>query len=446
MSTAIYWLSKDFRIEDNLSLHRAIGSETELSFVYCLDPKDLTPHNFYSKSLGEFRLRFLSETLLDLQAQLRTFGQHINVVYAPPIDTLDRLTKRHNITRIYRSNNADWNERALFKRFKESHPKVDVICSQTSTLFETADLPFEPEDLPKTFTLFRKRMETLPVLIRQPLPYPTHLPNHVLDIEWPQSLFDKHRRKGSLFRGGSAEASKHMKAYFSGDLPQTYKETRNNLDTWEDSTKLSAWLANGCISPRQVWYSILDHEHDKGENESTYWIKFELLWREYFQWYAYAYGSQLFRFDGINGKKPMTSFYSERFKRWTSGNTSFPIVNACMKQLNETGYMSNRGRQLAASCLIHELQVDWRYGAAYFEQQLIDYDVASNWGNWQYLAGVGADPRGSRRFNLQKQTETYDPNGEFIARWKGESGATSNDSVDAADWPIMPTDTPKGAQ
>jgi deoxyribodipyrimidine photo-lyase len=92
-----------------------------------------------------------------------------------------------------------------------------------------------------------------------------------------------------------------------------------------------------------------------------------------------------------------------------------------MRQLLKTGYMSNRGRQLVASCFVHELGQDWRYGAKYFEHQLIDFDVASNWGNWQYLGGVGADPRGHRQFNLQKQTATYDPNNKFITQWMNET-------------------------
>jgi len=107
-----------------------------------------------------------------------------------------------------------------------------------------------------------------------------------------------------------------------------------------------------------------------------------------------------------------------------------------MKQLNATGYMSNRGRQLVASCFVHELNLDWRYGAAYMEQQLIDFDVASNWGNWQYLAGVGADPRGHRRFDLEKQTQTYDPNGLFIKHWGGDQHLEQLDSRDTVDWPI----------
>ena len=110
-----------------------------------------------------------------------------------------------------------------------------------------------------------------------------------------------------------------------------------------------------------------------------------------------------------------------------------------MKQLNATGYMSNRGRQIVASCFVNELGLDWRYGAAYFEQQLLDYDVAANWGNWQYLAGVGADPRGQRHFDIDKQTRLYDPDHAFIKRWRGVVHPTTIDSVDAADWPIEPS-------
>jgi deoxyribodipyrimidine photo-lyase len=102
-----------------------------------------------------------------------------------------------------------------------------------------------------------------------------------------------------------------------------------------------------------------------------------------------------------------------------------------------TGWLSNRGRQIAASCLVNELNLDWRYGAAFFEKHLLDYDVASNYGNWQYIAGVGADPRGGRHFNIDKQASLYDPEGEFVQRWQGVCAPQPEFIADAADWPII---------
>jgi deoxyribodipyrimidine photo-lyase len=197
----------------------------------------------------------------------------------------------------------------------------------------------------------------------------------------------------------------------------SYKETRNQLDGWDFSSKLSPWLAFGCISARQVAEAIRQYENKYQANDSTYWLYFELLWREYFQWLAFRYGKKMFALRGIQNKNPLLSFYSAEFTAWCYGNTASDFVNAFMRQLLNTGWMSNRGRQIVASYLINELGVDWRYGAAWFEQQLIDYDVAANWGNWQYLAGVGTDPRGRRHFNIEKQRQTYDPESIFIERW-----------------------------
>lgn len=110
-----------------------------------------------------------------------------------------------------------------------------------------------------------------------------------------------------------------------------------------------------------------------------------------------------------------------------------------MNQLRKTGYLSNRARQIVASCLVNELGIDWRYGAAWFQEQLVDYDVASNYGNWQYIAGVGADAKGGRHFNLDKQRSLFDPDGKFVKRWRGEAASPVGlHTVDAADWPIMP--------
>ena len=172
-------------------------------------------------------------------------------------------------------------------------------------------------------------------------------------------------------------------------------------------------------SARQVALELLRFERDETRNESTRGFWEELLWREFFHWRARVDGVRLFASDGIGRHRAPCCFELRAFARWCTGDTDHPLVNALMRQLVQTGWMSNRGRQIAASCLVNELGLDWRYGAAFFEMHLVDYDVASNYGNWQYIAGVGCDPRGGRHFNLEKQAEIFDPNGEFNRAWGG---------------------------
>ncbi|NVJ59397.1 MAG: DASH family cryptochrome [Gammaproteobacteria bacterium] len=438
MSNAVFWFTNDLRLSDNLALRRACEQETHLDLVYCIDPKWMRPNALNCKTIGKHRYRFILEALNELNQQLKKHGQHLNVYFESPERLFNRLYNEHDVRRIYHSINAGYNERRFFNRIHETADDLSTISAHTHTLFEPFELPFQIIQLPNTFSKFRKKIETSHLIIKQPLSE-SQLPkpnNRALD--WLKILQSPEVGADPYFNGGEKSGLAHVSHYFENNFAQSYKQTRNSLDVWEESTKFSPWLAIGCVSPRQVVARLKRHEENFGANESTYWILFELLWREYFQWYAHAHGAKLFQFTGINNHHPFTSFYGERFQRWRQGNTPFPIVNACMKQLNATGYMSNRGRQLVASCFIHELKLDWRYGAAYFEQQLIDYDVGSNWGNWQYLAGVGADPRGSRRFNLEKQTQTYDPEHKFINSWHGNTKDMTIDSVDAADWPINP--------
>jgi deoxyribodipyrimidine photo-lyase len=130
--------------------------------------------------------------------------------------------------------------------------------------------------------------------------------------------------------------------------------------------------------------------------------------------------AKFFLKGGIQARAPKTHEDAKALDRWINGKTGVDFVDANMNELRLTGFMSNRGRQNVASYLCNDLQLDWRYGAAYFEQELIDYDVASNWGNWAYLAGVGNDPRGNRYFDIPKQARQYDSDGEYRRLWRSE--------------------------
>ena len=184
------------------------------------------------------------------------------------------------------------------------------------------------------------------------------------------------------------------------------------------SSKFSAWLSLGCISPRFIYQELQKYEQQFGANESTYWLVFELLWRDYFRFMMKKYNVKLFQQAGIQDKEiPSNQHNTDQLQNWIDGKTGVDFVDANMIELKLTGFMSNRGRQNVASYLCNDLKLDWRFGAAYFEQQLIDYDVCSNWGNWAYLAGVGNDPRGNRYFNIEKQAVDYDKNKTFRNLW-----------------------------
>ena len=163
---------------------------------------------------------------------------------------------------------------------------------------------------------------------------------------------------------------------------------------------------------------IKKFEKEKGANDSTYWLVFELLWRDYFRFMFKKRGTSYFMESGFKGvTQELAPNQDELFEKWKNAETGVPFIDANMKELNLTGFMSNRGRQNVASYLVKDLNVNWTYGAAYFEEKLIDYSPASNWGNWAYVAGVGNDPRENRHFNIEKQAADYDPKGLYVDLW-----------------------------
>ncbi len=201
-------------------------------------------------------------------------------------------------------------------------------------------------------------------------------------------------------------------------LISSYYETRNGLIGVDYSSKFSPYLAQGCLSPKTIFAEIKKFELEHGENKSTYWLIFELLWRDFFRVIGKKFSDQIFFATGINGNGQKKLQQDQtKINTWINGATGQPFVDANMRELELTGFMSNRGRQNVASYLVHYLQQNWLIGAEYFECLLIDYDVCSNWCNWNYIAGIGNDPRENRVFNMVTQAQKYDPKGDYIAKW-----------------------------
>ena len=416
-----------------------------IAFVYVVNPDDFRPSNFQQRQVGAHQWRFICQSLASLDNQLKQHGHQLIVLEGNPVTCIGEFIRANNIKTVGSACQIGWYEQQRWAALEQALPQVDFQAGWNGTLFEPQQLNLTEKTL-STFSKFRKQVESKHLeplapckLLLDALP-PATTADAGNDFDFV-TLCKRYYQIGSStpeqldFLGGEQAALSHINDYFSTEAPLSYKRTRNALDGWLDSTKFSPYLANGTVSARRIWAELKAFEANVGSNDSTYWIGFELLWREYFQWSAMLSGAKLYRFAGRAATAPLTSFFAERFVKWCQGTTPYPLVNACMKQLNATGFMSNRGRQIVASCLVNELSLDWRYGAAYFQQQLVDFDIASNWGNWQYIAGVGSDPRGGRHFNLDKQTQQYDPEQVFIDKWQGASSTAALDSVDAADWP-----------
>ena len=426
----LHWFQNDLRLEDNPALASATVADSLLC-VYLL-PKPRPWCNL--RGLGPQRDRFLRESLQTLKVDLQAMGQDLMVLEGSPELVLPNLVHRFGIDRISTSDTPGWYEKKAIRFLEEKLPRLLKIF-RGPALFDSEQLPFSLEELPHNFSPFRRKVEklTIPGPLAKPAAFPPP-PSAQFDAI-PRAAASPH--PGLPLPGGSAAGLRRLDQFlFQTHAIADYKQTRNDLDGLAGSSTLSPWLANGALSVRTVAHQIFRYEREHVANESTYWFYFELLWREFFHWRAVVDGKSLFKQTGRQGRRLLTTFEPRQFARWCAGDTDYPLVNALMRQLLATGWMSNRGRQIAASCLINELGLDWRYGAAFFEQQLIDYDVGSNYGNWQYLAGVGADPRGGRHFDLDKQSRQHDPDGTFVEKWGGRRPAQPKYVQDAADWPI----------
>jgi deoxyribodipyrimidine photo-lyase len=304
---------------------------------------------------------------------------------------------------------------ALEVQLMASRLELPFHRSSANLLFST--LPVSDRKSLRTFTDFRKAVSQSPVP-----PEDSPVSNARL-LNQPRRVTDADPRSVFPYRGAESDALAHLRHYLSSpERVHSYKATRNRLLGIDDSSKLSPFLATGALSVRAVWSELLRFEQEHGVSDGTEWLKFELLWREYFRWLELDSGETFYSPGGSRGVLPPPSTEDrELFLKWTRGETGIPFIDANLRELNLTGFMSNRGRQNVASHFIHELCLPWWWGADYFSKMLVDSDPAQNYGNWSYLAGVGADPRSfggqARKFDLVRQVREYDPDGEYQRTW-----------------------------
>ncbi|XP_039166075.1 cryptochrome DASH, chloroplastic/mitochondrial isoform X4 [Eucalyptus grandis] len=429
--TVIVWFRNDLRVLDNEVLFQAWCSSELVLPVYCLDPRHFaTTHYFGFPKTGALRAQFLIECLEDLKRNLvkrgldllirqgkpeeilpsiaRTFGAH--AVYAQKETCSEELDVERRVCKglqlVALSSKATSNElsgtdpsidakprHASGISFKED-PQLHLMWG--STMYHIDDLPFGIDHIPDVYTQFRKSVESK-CRIRDCIKVPKYLGPAPSTSDWgciptlgQLGLSLDQVKRGMKFSGGENAALSRVHEYFwKRDLLSTYKKTRNGMVGADYSTKLSPWLATGCLSPCLLCEEVKRYEKERVANDSTYWVLFELIWRDYFRFLSIKYGNSIFHLGGPRKVKRNWSQDGKLFNCWKDGCTGYPLIDANMKELSTTGFMSNRGRQqIVCSFLVRDMGLDWRMGAEWFETCLLDYDPCSNYGNWTYGAGT----------------------------------------------------------
>lgn len=418
----VWWVRHDRRLDDNACL---TGLTAPLLPVALLDHRADDPTTVDGVDLGfprasARRRAFERAGLAALQHDLRALGSDLLVLDGGP-EALEPLLVGAAELRFTTSTGTD--EAADAARVTDLAAAYDVRVVEhwQHTALDPRELPFVLAEIPRIYGHFRRRLS--PLALAPPRPAPPVL------TPWPDGVgraptvavpaVETDPRTGFPFAAGEGAARARLAHYLDGPHApvRRYADTRNGLVRLDDSTRFSPWLAAGTLSPRRVRAELAEHEEGHGRNDSTEHLLAELLWRDFFELTLHAHGARVFARGGLQGLDRPWSTDRAAYDAWRRGSTGDRFVDAAMHEISATGWLSNRARQNAASYLVHDLGVDWRWGAAWFEHLLLDHRPGPNTGGWAYIAGVGNDPRPTRRFDTAWQAQRYDPDGAYRDLW-----------------------------
>jgi len=418
-SVNVVWFDRDQRTLDHPGLLEAQKRGPTIG-IYIFNPKWLQEKPFGIAKMSDHRIQFLIESLKSLKVNLARYHIPLYVFKDDAVRAFRRLQTVFDIHSVYTMRYIGSEELDRIHTVQSACPDLNVFDYEGKPLIAAADLPFSIEQMPDVFTKFRRSIESAGIIPRKSLGDPrvqdditTPLSD---DMDSLMRLYPNNEH--TLLEGGETAGLKRLDHYFFQTKKlKVYKLTRNQMDRLDDSSKLSPYLALGNLSATYVYEQILAFESTEGRTQSTYWLYFELLWRDFFHFLHMKYENRIFHWGGLYHKEYAIEHNPELITKWQEGKTGYPLVDANMMELKTTGWMSNRGRQNVASFYTKYLKQDWRIGAMWFESLLIDYDPASNYGNWLYQAGLGIDPRNNRIFDVIWQGEKYDPSTRYVRKW-----------------------------
>ncbi|TGJ88101.1 hypothetical protein E0Z10_g704 [Xylaria hypoxylon] len=510
-NVVIYLMQHDLRVADNpiLDFLASSGNHEFTHFlpVFIIPPRQIEVSGFLQDGTespfpearseiahfwrcGPHRARFIAQSVWNLKQNLVKLGSDLAIRIGKPGEVVKGLvegleTHQKRVSAVWMTGEEGYEEEQDQKSIADACLTLGInhkVWVDEKYFIDDRDLKLEgPEHLPDVFTTYRKMNEPLRERPRSTVPQPTDgsLPKFIeasqlpsqpdpfeiptspeafeaallcpIEKDLPEAAPADEGTSAHPFRGGEDHALDRLYYLIKSGNASLYKTSRNGLLGVDYSTKLSGYLAQGCITARQIHEELLNFEngadqkyadtdgYGQGENEGTQAIRFELLWRDYMRLCTRKFKAKLFYRSGFRndhshkwktGGKVDTDLaipsqssgdVSTTMKRILAGTTGQSLIDASSRELIHTGYTSNRARQNVASFLAKHLNIDWRYGAEWYEFMLVDYDVNSNWSNWQYVAGVGNDPRGEARiFNPVKQAFDYDKDGEYVRCWLPE--------------------------
>lgn len=411
----LVWFRNDLRLHDNEMLVEAIAKSDCILPVYFFDPRYFTSTNFDTAKTGKIRAGFLLESITSLRKAFQEKGGDILLIQGKPEDHFPEIVERFEIAEVYHHREVSPEETAVSTSVEDALWKQHINLKHFigHTLYNKEDLPFPIKDIPDVFAQFKKKTER-DAIVKSCF----EVPDQIVFVEnetWgeiPELAalgFDAYDSSEKYGRGGEDQALWHLGELLAPESEIYKKPVKNSADKEGFSSKLSGWLALGCLSPRKVYWKVKEAEARNGGNTNFNQILLGLLWRDYYRFMFKKHGLKFFQEADFEQLilSPAASD-DERIQQWKDGITGHPLVDRLMQQLNETGFITYPARLLVATFFVHTLKIHWTIGAAYFEEKLIDYSPASNWGNWATVAGAGLDHKSKNTFDLEKQMKILD--------------------------------------
>ncbi|MFI2743223.1 cryptochrome/photolyase family protein [Zhouia sp. PK063] len=399
-AVAIFWFRRDLRLDDNVGFYHALQENTPVLPIFIFDPEilDQLPKN-------DARVSFIFETLQNLRKELQeNHESSLAIFHDSPKKIYQQLIKEYDVKKVITNHDyepyAEQRDKAVQKLLEQND--IEFSTYKDQVIFEKNEVVKNDGDPYVVYTPYMKKWkQEFKKINLQIYDTQSHLKNLIKNTRLPNLTLSA--------IGFETSNVKVLDYDVTPTLIKNYENTRN-IPAIEGTSKLGPHLRFGTVSVRKMLKKAI------AEKNETFWN--ELIWREFFMQILWHYPKTVH--DSFKSKYDRIKWRNNKkeFEKWCKGETGFPLVDAGMRQLNETGYIHNRIRMLVGSFLCKDLLIDWRWGEAYFAEKLLDYEMSSNVGNWQWVSGCGVDAAPYFRiFNPTTQIDKFDKDHSYIKTW-----------------------------